>query len=150
MPDFTQLLSKPLNDVKRPPLLPSGSYYGVIRSWEPGESSQKKTPFVRFNVAMTHPADDVDTGEMKSRGIDTSVIAKKQMHQDFYITADAEYRLKEFYETLGISDVESRTHQSCLPETLGKAVICDVTERPNREDPTAPGFNEIRNMKGAQ
>src|SRR5690349_2604108 len=59
MPDFTQLLKRPLNDVKRPDTLPQGTYHGMVLNYEIGESKEKKTPYVRFNCRITGPGDDI-------------------------------------------------------------------------------------------
>lgn len=148
MANFSELLSKPLDDVKRPPTLPAGTYHGFIKSYEPGESSEKKTPYVRFNFTVTSAGDDIDprdlTGE-DGRPIDLS---KKQLRRDFYMTADAEYRLKEFLESMKIP-TKGRTWASSLPETINQAVILDVIQRPNRDKPTDPPFAEVRDCRGA-
>lgn len=148
MADFTTLLSKPLSEVKRPQPLPAGTYFGVIKSWEPGESSQKKTPYVQFNIGFTHAGDDVDAHELASAEA-LNPLSKRQLNMKYYLSPAAEYRVKEFYESCGV-EAEGRTHSPCLAEMIGKSVIAEVIQRPNSERPEDPPFNEIRDLKGAQ
>ena len=53
MVDFSALLSKPADEIKRPPALPAGTYKGIIKTHKFDESSEKKTPYVRFDVKFT-------------------------------------------------------------------------------------------------
>lgn len=138
MANFSDLLSKPLDDVARPPALPAGTYYGAIKNYELLESSEKKTPFVRFNCSISHAGDEVDPSDLV--GIDLN---KKSLRVDFYLTPDAEWRLKEFLEALGF-DTKGRTFASILPDTVNSPIMMDVISRPNTRTPTDPPFNEVR------
>jgi len=142
MPDFSQLLSKPLDEVKRPPALPAGTYYGTIKSYELGESSEKKTPYVRMHLTLSHAGEDVDQADLN--GIDLN---KKQLRADFYLTQDADWRLKEFLESCHI-DTKGRTFQSSLPDCVNAPVQMYVTQRLNQRSPTDPPFNEVKILAG--
>jgi hypothetical protein len=144
MPDFSSLLSKPVDDIKRPASLPAGTYFGTVKNFEVGESQEKKTPFVRFNFTLTHAGPDIDPADMAE--VDLS---KKQLRQDYYITPDAEYRLKEFLESMKIPS-KGRTFQSMLPDAISQPVMLDVVQQLNQKDPTAPPYNNVRSCKGAQ
>lgn len=142
MPDFSQLLSKPLDDVKRPKVLPPGTYFGMVKSYELGESSEKKTPYVRINFALSHAGDDVDQAEL------TDIeLGKRTPRTDFYLTPDADWRLKEFLESCHI-DTKGRTFQSTLPDCVNSPVIIDMVQRINQQRPTDPPFNDIKSVKG--
>lgn len=143
MPDFSQLLSKPLDEVKRPPSLPAGIYYGTVHRYEVGESQNKKTPYVRFLFNLTFAGQDIDPKDLD--GVDLS---KKSLRRDFYITPDAEYRLKEFLESMKIT-TKGRTFQSTLPDSIGQAVKLEVVQRINKDAPTEPPFNEVKDCAGA-
>lgn len=144
MPDFSTLLSKPLDSIKRPPPLPAGTYMGTIKSYEALESKEKKTPYIRFNLNLVSPGQDIDPNDLN--GIDLS---KRQLRRDFFLTPDAEYRLKEFLESLGI-DTKGRTFQSTLPDSLNQAVQIEVVQRLNQDEPTAPPFNDVKSVSGAK
>lgn len=142
MVDFTKLLNATVTEeAKRPPSLPQGTYTGVIQKWEPGESTQKKTPFVRFMVALNGHGDDVSEEAME--GIDLS---KKSMRRDYFLTTDALYRL---HEILGMLNIEfiGRPLSESLNEVIGKQVLAFITAKQNQDDPTQPPFNEIATLK---
>lgn len=140
--DFSQLLSKPLDEVKRPPPLPAGTFYATVKNYEPGESKNKKTPFIRFNFTLTGPGPEHSAEDMQ--GVDLS---KKALFRDYYLTPDADWRLKDFLSSMGI-DTAGRTFASTLPESINQPVILDVAQRPNPEKPTDPPFNDVKDCKG--
>ena len=143
MVDFKTLLNKPVTEeAKRQPSLPAGTYNGTVVKWEPGESAQKKTPFVRFFVQLTSPGEDIE-----AEGLVGISLEKKQMRRDFFLTEDALYRLHEFLGSVGV-DFMGRSLGESLPECIGKDVICSITAKMNQTDPTQPPYNEISSMKG--
>lgn len=141
--NFNELLSKPVDDAKRPPALPSGTFFGTISKQEYDKTnSEKKTPLCRFFVTLTHahdsiPADDLD-------GVD---VTKRILRREFYLTPDADWRLAEFLKTLGI-DTTGRSFAETIPEALGKAVQVEVTRELNKKKPSDPPFNNISDMAG--
>lgn len=143
MPDFANLLSKPLDEVKRPQAIPAGTYNAMIKSYEAAESKEKKTPYIRFHFTITGPGADVNAADLD--GVDLS---KKQLRRDFFITPDAEYRLKEFIESCHI-DTRGRTFQSTLPDMVNQPVLLEVVQRLNKDRPTDPPFNDVADCKGA-
>lgn len=122
MPDFSQLLKKPAGEAKRPPALPAGTYPGIVSGQEQGDSNRNKTPYVRFQVRLTGPADDVSQDELAD--ID---LAKRQMRRDYYLTDDALWRLDEFIKSCGIP-TEGRTYEEVLPEVIGQTVLVSVEQ----------------------
>lgn len=122
-PNFKELLKKPLDTVKRPPALPDGTYYGVVKSYEFGESSNKKTPFVRFHFLAMYGGEDIEASLLE--GIDLS---KRDLKKDFYITEDALYRLKEFLAALG-HEVDGHNIEDLLPLTPNARVMMAITQR---------------------
>ena len=142
--DFRQLLSKPLDEVKRPPALPAGTYYGTVTKFEFGESNEKKTPYLRLSLAVASAGDDVDQEGLKD--ID---LTKKQLRKDFYITPDAEYRIKEFLESCSIPTA-GRALGEAIPDCMNASVVIEVLLRPNRNDANAPPNNEVGNLKGKE
>lgn len=139
--DFKSLLSKNMDEVKRPVPLPPGTYRGVVAKFEFKESQEKKTPFVRFMIQITAPGDDV-AGDPNLAKIDLS---KKQLRKDFYLTPDAEYRLKEFIDSCGIA-TKGQSFGVSIPNTQNAPVLIEVTQRPGQED--GEFFNDIGSIKG--
>jgi hypothetical protein len=138
--DFSALLSTPMDDIKRPPPLPAGNYLGRVTKYEFLESTEKKTPFVRYSVSVESAGSDIDPADLTD--IDLS---KKQLRSDFYLTPDALYRLTEFLEGLGIEKT-GRTLAEAIPEAIGISVAFTVTQRMNTRDPKSPPFNEISDI----
>lgn len=141
MVDFSQLLRKPAGEAKRPPILPAGDYEALIKSFEPGESRQKKTPFIRFNVGLTSwpndaPAEwdevDPETGKTHHYTQADVELGKRQLRTDFYLTEDALFRLDEFLRSLGI-DPAGRSYEEILPEAIGQPVLVEVQQYLNQE-----------------
>lgn len=140
MVDFNALLARPLDDVKRPPVLPIGTYYGIINKYEYKESSAKKTPYVQFTINQIEPGEDIAPEDLE--GIDFS---KRTQFADFYITPDAEWRLKELIESLGVS-TSGRSFGETIPECQGLAVQMDIIQEINRQNPEDPPRNRVNKM----
>lgn len=139
--DFKDLLKINLDDVEKPKPVPAGTYTGRIAKYEFNESSNKKTPFVRYYVQLTGAEADVDSDALE--GIN---LAEKQLRKDYYITKDALYRLKDFLGSCGI-EVQGRALGETIPESLNASVILDVKQR-NSED-GKDIFNDVGDMRGA-
>lgn len=140
MPNFGDLLQKPLDGVSRPKALPNGTFLGMTKAYQLLESREKKTPYVEYELGVTAPGDGVDPEAMQ--GVATSKSLKKQ----FYLTQDSLYRIKEFIESLHI-DTRGRTLQELLPQTVNQPVIMDVIQKPSRNG-DGSFFNEVNNIKG--
>ena len=53
MPDFSQLLSQPVDSFERPKPIPAGTYHGRITTFSVKEAqNEKKTPFVRLDLSL--------------------------------------------------------------------------------------------------
>jgi hypothetical protein len=141
-PDFRSLLQKPADEIKRPPVLPAGTYHGIVSKYEFLESKEKKTPFVRFSLGLRSAGEDVDAEEIKEVDLST-----RQLRRDYFITEDALYRLKEFLESLGIA-MSGRPLAECIPDALNQSVIIEVVQQLNPRDPTAPPFNDVKAIRG--
>lgn len=113
--DFASILDMPATDVERPKPLPEGTYFGIIQGmYEQGESTKKKTPFVRFNLAVQSVGEDVDEDDLKAFG-DEGVIGKT-IKDTYYTTPDALFRLTDFLENAGI-ELADKSIRAALDET---------------------------------
>lgn len=139
--NFNDLVSMNLDDIKVPPALPEGTFHGVITSFELGDNNRNKTPYVRFSLKLQSAGDDIDSKDME--GID---LATRKLSTDFYLTPEAQWRLKEFMESLGITGM---TLNEAFPETIGQNVLIYVTQRFNPERPNDPPRNNVKNVKAA-
>ena len=144
--DFRQLLSTPMDDIKRPPPLPAGTYHGVVASHEFGESSSKKTPFVQYNLALISPGDDVDQDTF-SEAISVLELSKRNFFVKYYLTDGAKYRVKDFLESVGVTWT-GRSLGECIPEARNARVLASVTQK-NSDDGKSI-YNNVEDMKGEQ
>lgn len=140
--DFRSLLNTPMDDIKRPVPLPAGTYHGVIGKHTFGESRQKKTPYVQYDLGLQSAGDDVEESEMD--GID---LAKKSLNVTYYLTEDARYRIKELLESVGVQ-TEGRGLGECIPEATNARVMIAITQR-NSEDGTQV-FNDVGLVRGEE
>src|SRR5690606_11507716 len=101
-PNFQQLLSKPAEQIEKPKPWPAGTYRGMIKQREFGESGQKKTPYCRLMVSALSPGEDVDA-EALGQALKGKPISDRQFRRDYYLPPDAEYRLVELAESCGIA-----------------------------------------------
>lgn len=137
MANFAQLLRKPADEVKRPEALPDGTYFGTIQGHEFGESKQKKTPYIQFNIILTHAGDGVDTEGLEPNG--------RKFRDTYYLTEDAMWRLKDFLEGLGVN-TEGRSFDELIPQTQGRSVMLDIARAPNQ---AGDGFyNNVQKVTG--
>ena len=142
MVDFTQLLSKPAFEAKKPEALPVGDYTGVIKAYELGDNNKEKTPYVKYTIALTEWPEDVP--EAEKEGIN---ISKRQLSRNFFLR-DKEgsdqilWRLDEFLRSCGI-DGKGRQYQELISEPVGLTVKVSVKQYMNRTS------NEIGNDVGA-
>lgn len=141
MPDFNALLDADPTSFERPPTLPEGEYLAVIKGSEFGKSAQKQTPYVRFHYSILQALESVPQEALAD--VD---LGKAKMRDDFYITEDAMFRLREFFEI--IDAVESNTRES-VNAAIGKNVVITVGHSPNRNDPTK-FYAEIRGYSRAE
>lgn len=126
---FSDILDTPATDVERPQPLPAGTYSAVVRGLpEHGQSSQKKTPFVRFTLAITAAGEDVDAEELEAIG----GIADKTIRSTYYTTPDALFRLTDFLEHCGI-DMEGKTVRQAIEETPNCSVNLVVGHRASED-----------------
>lgn len=142
--DFAKLLSKPLDDVKKPPAWPAGTYLGTVSKFEFGDNNQNKTPYARFHIKITAPGPGLEESELE--GID---FAKgREFRKDFFLTDDAEWRLKQFIEGLGVP-TQGRTFAETVPECVNCAVQAEIVQQ-NSQRNAEELVNFLGEVKGQQ
>jgi hypothetical protein len=129
--NLTDLLSAPAADVKPPAPLPAGPYIGNVGAHEFKTSSQKQTPFVRYTINLTGPAEGND-------GDFSEIEFPRQLRMDFYLTPASLFRLTGFQtEVLGLPP--SNTVQENLVLASGRSAIFNVVLKPSSK----PGDNTL-------
>lgn len=119
--ELLELLSTPAGEVKPPPTLPAGPYYGLVSDFEFGQSNTKQTPLVRFSIDITGPApgNDADLSEIDF---------PRTMRWDFYLTKSTLSRLTQFQvDVLGLP--ANNTVMENIPLCRGRRAVFNVTLR---------------------
>lgn len=110
---FADILDMPATEVERPKPKPVGSYLWTVTGMpEHGESSKKKTPFVKFKLTAVQAFDDVDTKELAAAGGVEGMVTSTT----FYKTPDALWRLIDFLDHCGI-EADGKTVRQMIDET---------------------------------
>lgn len=122
--DFAKLLSKPLDDVKKPPAWPAGTYLGRVTKFEFGDQNKNNTPYARFFIKVTVAGPGLEAEEVV--GIDFT--KGREFRKDFYLSEDAEWRLKEFIESCGVP-TQGRTFAETVPECANAQVQIEVIQQ---------------------
>lgn len=152
-PNFSSILDDAPTEIDRPKSLPTGTYEFVVGRWEEGVSSQKKTPFVRFQMRPHATTDDVDEDELaealtSADGTEVE-LGSKTMSITFYVTPGAVYRLDEFHQHCGIDLSTPLSRKARNDEVLNTTVLGYVAPRESN-NPDAPIFVEIKRTLPAE
>lgn len=129
--DLSELLNVNLDTVKRPPVLPPGTYHATISDYKVDRTKPPKlTPFVQFVFRNLAAGDDIDPDQLKDAEGTPIDLAKRTMAtrglSNFYLNPDSMFRIKEFLEALGI-DTTGRPLAQALADAKGQSVLLTVT-----------------------
>lgn len=146
MTTFSDILDRAPTEVDRPKPLPSGTYTCVVNGLpEYGESSKKKTPFVRFTLKVLAADDDVDTEAlnewMQKAGGETRSLTDATIRDTYYLTEDAVYRLDGFHQNCGIELEDGVSRRQRNEQTNGCQLKVFIKHRPSEDGTTI--FAEI-------
>lgn len=133
-PVFESILDRPSEDAERPKPLPQGSYVCVVHGLpEYGKSSKKQTDFVRFTLIPLQAMDDVDADALDEVG----GLEGKSLSDTYYLTPNAEYRLRDFLDNCGIpsrdDDEEKLSHRARIEMATNQQVIAHVKHRASQD-----------------
>ena len=148
MPDFKKLLSKPVDDIKRPPALPAGTYLGNVVGHKYRESPWKDKVTgepeaqVEFSIRISGWEADVDDAEANAANAKGKLVTAT-----FSIDDGREWPLKMFLDALGVA-TSGQTLDSTIPQTTNASVMFTVTQRVDKNDPSRI-FNDTRNVRAA-
>jgi hypothetical protein len=123
--NFNELLSRPVDSAKKPPLRPAGTYTAIISGYKFEESKKNKTPYVRFTLNNLQPGSGIPPENCRDEEGAPMDFTKWTPHRDYFLTDDSIYRLREFMETLGIPTA-GRSFSETIPEMKGQAVLAEV------------------------
>jgi hypothetical protein len=141
--DFSNLLSQPMDQIKRPPVKPAGTYHATIAEHKFGRSAKKGTPFVEFQFTGVQPGDDIDPEQLKDTDGTPIDLSKWKPNTQFYLTQDSIFRLKEFIEVLQIP-TKGRSMNEAIPETRGLPVLLTVSMKASEDG--SQFFNRVEHV----
>ena len=124
--NFAELLSIQVESAERPKSFPIGDYNTIVAGHEFGTSSQKGTPYVRFNIKLLGPLEGVDEELFEEAGGMEALNARKPLRLDFYLTPDAMYRLREFLEESLDLSCAGRAFDEVIPEATNVSFVSSV------------------------
>lgn len=126
MANFQDILNRPSEDIKPPAVLPMGSYHTIVVGLpEQGQSSKKKTDFLKFTHKIIAPLDDVDPDTIAEFQQDGETIAGQEVDNTFYITEKSANMLKEFIINCGV-DLTGRSIAEGLDDVPNSEVIINI------------------------
>lgn len=145
MTNFAELLKTKVSDAKAPPTIPPGTYTCQVETYETGESNQKKTPYIRFKLKLLSPEADVDFSETEGGA---EAILGRSVNDTYYLTEDALFRLRDFFEKCGLEMDDSRELGEYLPEVQGQVVLASIINKPSPQNPERM-YTEIASLTKA-
>lgn len=152
-PSFESILDTPADAVSRPLPMPAGTYSAIVKGLpEHGQSSQKRTPFVRFTYIFQEAFDDVDEAELAEVLTDkegnVGRLSEKAIKDTYYTTPDSLFRLTDALEAMGIDLNNGKTIRQALDETPNCSINVVVTHRtPEGSDQI---FAEVKRIMKAE
>lgn len=150
MPNFDKILDKNTSEIKKPPVMPAGTYLGTITSKVLGESSKKQTPFVEYKVQLTEAGEDVKE-RVAELGIDVTRKSFSGMSNKggtFYLSDDSQYRVVAFAKTCG-KNTDGKSLREVIELPIGEDVLCTITEVPSTST-EGEFFNNLDRMVGVK
>jgi hypothetical protein len=131
-PNFQSILNASPTEVERPKPIPTGTYLCVVGDCESGESSQKKTPFIKFALKPIDAMADVDATALTALG----GLEGKTLSITFYITEAAVYQLDEFHQNCCV-DMEDGSSRADRNDLVANAqILATVEHEIDERDPS--------------
>lgn len=122
---FKDLLKSTAEEAVRPPVLPAGQFMARIVSHEFGKSRRKKTPQVEFLWQISAASEEIDDDLLEGVNVEG-----KKMREAFYLTPDAMWRLKEFFEVL-VDNISGSSFEELIADSTGLQAWLDVSKEPS-------------------
>jgi hypothetical protein len=143
-PNFTSILDEQPTEVNRPKPLPEGTYVCIVGQPEEGQSSQKKTPFVKFPLRPISVLEDVDPAALEEVG----GLDSKNLSTTYYLTPDSIFRLDEFHEHCGLDLTDAASRRARNAEVVNSQVLAVVKHRMSQDN--TQSFAEVNRTAPAE
>lgn len=146
--DLRTLLDVPVDSIKPPAKWPAGAYHGIVEKYEPGESREKKTPFLRVFVRYTRADESIPEDMLTIDGKPLDMAkgpGGRARYRDYYLTPDSLFMLVDFVKSTGV-ETEGKNLSSCLPELVHKPVVIELIDKSSQDGTQI--FSEIKSLAG--
>jgi len=151
MPDFSSLLSKPTDEIKKPKPLPEGTYQVLCTKYEfreantPNDKENPKKPVVTLSLRYQEAMEDVDEADLDD-ALQGEDITQKSTNYDLWLTPDAQYRVVDLCKSAGIP-VEGTTLGEIIPELVNHVYMASVikvqSKKQGQEDTFYSNINSL-------
>jgi hypothetical protein len=130
MPNFEDILDKPIGEIEKPKPKPAGSYLGVIAGLPKfAKVGQDEMDVVDFQIRLMSAQSDVDQDELAAQPPITEWAPVR--HRIFVATEQGVWGLRQFLiHTLGFDEGSGNSIKQSLAETPGKQLIVKLSQRP--------------------
>ncbi len=138
MANISDILNRPAEDVEAPKPLPPGSYNCVIKGLpEQGESSKKKTAFLRFTFSITSTREDVDAEALEefltAKDGTKGDIRGRMVTSDYYLTDNALFMLTDMLAAIGIDFSGGKSISTAVDETPNMECVVFINHEPSTD-----------------
>ncbi len=117
---FSSILDKPADSVEAPKPIPQGQYVAIVQGLpEQVESSQKKTPGLKFQFRITAALSEVDED-----------VVGKVVNHTYWLTEESAFMLTQFLENAGI-ELAGKTIGTATDEVPNREVVISIRHRPS-------------------
>lgn len=129
MANFTEILSRKIEEVEKPKPLPVGQYlWSIPNLFEQDEIGENKTPALVWKVRCVAPQSDVDMQAFQESGN----AKDRDMRVTFYLSEDALWRLRDFLKKLGIEE-GGKSFDEAAAAATGRMFYATVKHRWNKD-----------------
>lgn len=123
--------------------LPVGTYSAMVQSYRQDKSTNKQTDFIEFTLKILSAHDDVDEEALEEAG----GLEDRTIRDTYYITDNSKFRLKQFFETLGLDPIGKSIAQNCL-DSVNRELVISIRHKPSKDGQGV--FAEIRSRAKAR
>src|SRR5580765_1434929 len=147
VPDFRDLLRKPIGDWESRQPLPMGHYYGKVVDIDEGNSSKKGTKYYAFFVQPTEAGPDLDQSKLAGYNLSDYEFPNRRFPNGpsvIWITPGAMPMNRTFFENMGFPP--TKPMDECINEMRGKNVMIGIGVEDSETSTNADGTKRKYNL----
>lgn len=131
---FASVLDTKVEDIERPKAMPVGQYVFMVKGQpEFIESREKKTPGVKFTMAVMQPIEETVDADSLQEWLTKKDGTERNLNEvtqslTFWLTEGSAWGVKDFIRHCGV-DSDDMTLRQAIAETAGCQVIGTIRHR---------------------